>query len=181
MYCVSCSYPLESGAAACERCGAPSGADSAFKPAPYPPDVQGPQAQSDDRPISRFRAATAFIGGLLLLTGFGYVFLIVAYPMIGARSAEPVVYLLLGFSLVLAGLGAGIMRIGYARISGANASTTRFQLSPWLLLLLGMLFGLAGVYSLFAGGVVWGASMVVMGAAACNLARRRRAMQKLRQ
>lgn len=181
MYCASCSCPVESGAAICERCGAPFGPDDAQRLAQHPPEVQRPKQKSDEKPISKIWAVTASIGGLLLLLGFGHVFLSVAYPIIDDRTVEPVIYLLLGSSLVLAGLGAGLMRIGWVGISGANASTARWQLSPWLVLVLGMLFGFAGVYSLFAGGVVWGISMVVLSAAACKLARRRRAKQKHRE
>lgn len=125
------------------------------------------------KPIGKVRGALAVATGLVLLLGFGAILLDVAPTLYETGSSEPATLLLAVFAFMLAGLGAGLVSVGYGRLAGTKDGGTRHQLSAPLLLIVGLLFLGAGIYSLLSGSVKGGV-FLVLGVAACILARQRR-------
>jgi len=124
------------------------------------------------KPIGKVRGALAVATGLVLLLGFGAILLDVAPTLYETGSSEPATLVLALFAFVLAGLGAGLVSVGYRRLAGTKDAGSRHQLSAPLLLIVGLLFLVAGIYGLLSGSVKGGV-FLVLGVAACILARRR--------
>ncbi len=120
------------------------------------------------------RGVFALVLGLILLIGFGKIFLEVLQTLIASGEGEPVTFVLVAFSFMLMGFGVALIGIGYKRLSGADQLSTRHQLSVWLLFPLGVLLLLAGGYGLLVGSVKGSIVFVVLGTLACSLAWRRR-------
>ena len=131
---------------------------------------RGVSAHESAPPISKGRGAFALIAGLLLLTFFGKVLFEVFPAVVAGGVTEPATLVLVGFSLLLAGLGVAVAVIGYLRLTGGVRGVKPYQLPVWLLLSLGVLFLVAGVYGLLAGSLKWGVATTVLGALACRLA-----------
>ena len=124
------------------------------------------------KPIGKVRGALAVATGLVLLLGFGAILLDVAPTLYETGSSEPATLVLALFAFVLAGLGAGLVSVGYQRLAGTKDGGNRHRLSAPLLLIVGLLFLVAGIYSLLSGSVKGGV-FLVLGVAACILARQR--------